>query len=85
MTDQLQRDINRGKQAEILLQNELVQEAFKALEDEYFKLWQATKPLDTDVRESLWHSYRTVGEVKTHLHRLVDSGTMAQLELDARK
>ena len=84
MTDQTQRDIARGKQAEILLQNELLNEAFAKLEAEYFRLWQSSKPLDKDVRENLWHAYKVVGDVKTHLHRLIDTGTLAQLEVNAK-
>lgn len=84
MTDHLDRDIARGKQAEILLKSELLNEAFETLRAEYLKAWESTGARDTDARERLWQAFQIVGKVKTHLHQAVDSGKLAHFELNAR-
>ena len=43
MADNSRRDIERGRIAQDILDNEIFQEAMEMLEDEYKKIWAATK------------------------------------------
>lgn len=82
MTDNLDQDISRGKQAAALLSNELLTEAFDTLRAEYLKAWEATGARDTDARERLWQAYQIAGKVRTQLNGVVSNGKLAQREID---
>lgn len=75
-------DAVRGAQAESLLGNDLLKEAFSALEAEYLDAWKATGARDTDARERLWQAFQIVGKVKTHLSTVVQRGSLARKELE---
>ena len=84
MTDEtkLQQQAVRGAQAKVLLENELIVEAFKALKYKYIKAWQDTTADERDMRENLYQAVQIVGEVQSHLERLVSSGNLARHELE---
>jgi hypothetical protein len=44
--DNLQASISRGARAEALIKNELLQEAFKKLEDDYVAAWKTWPAAD---------------------------------------
>lgn len=78
----LRIDESRGRRAKELLDNELVVEAFKSLEDAYIAAWRATKPLDEKPREKLYLAINVVGKVRDHLQSVVANGALARTELD---
>ncbi len=80
--DTLERDAQRGRRAEQLLNDELLQEAFEKLKAEYLRAWEDTKPDDTGYRDQLWYARRVVPLVKKHLTDLVRDGTLARAEID---
>jgi hypothetical protein len=84
MTDDiaLTKDIEHGQHAERLLADELLTDAFAALEADYIAAWKATSARDSDARERLWQALQIVGLVKSHLAAIVSSGRLAQRELD---
>jgi hypothetical protein len=75
-------DKERGAQAEALLRNELLQEAFATLEKRYTDEWRVTQARDSDARERLWQAVNIVGKVRDHLTTLVAGGRLAQRQLD---
>ena len=77
----LNTEATRGARAEILLRNELLQEAFTALEARYVEEWRVTQFRDTDARERLWQAVNIVRKVKDHLGAVVANGKLAQREL----
>lgn len=83
MTDEeaLAREMQRAREAETLLRNPLLTEAFERLEAGYLDFWKATEARDTDARERLWQAIQIVGKVKTHLHNVVASGTLASADV----
>ena len=81
MSDDLQRDINRAKSAELLLQNELLTEAFQSLEHDYLKAWRETAARDTDARERLWQAVQIVGKIKDHIGTVLNDGKLAAAQL----
>jgi predicted metal-dependent hydrolase len=83
--DKLETAINRGAQAEALLRNELLQEAFAALDAEYIKAWRVTPARDTIAREKLWQAVNVLGKVRDHLAKVVNDGKLAQAEVNMRQ
>jgi len=84
MTDELNlhRDKDRGAQAEALLANHLLTEAFAALDAEYVKAWRLTHINDVNARERLFQAVQIVAKIKDHLGKVLNNGKLAQRELD---
>ena len=88
MSDQdegkLLRDVNKASQAEGLLNNELLKESFDYLEAAYVKAWRNTgiSAEDSFVRERLFQAVNIVGLVQQHLHRVIDGGKIAKVQID---
>ena len=74
----------RGAQAELLLTNPLLQDAFAALEAAYMKAWRATgmAAADTQARERLFIAVNIIGKVQEHLARLVEGGKLSRKQLE---
>ena len=85
MTDEhkLRRDSGRGARAKSLLDSELLQEAFKTLEDSYTAAWRASPAADTAYREKLFLAINVIGKVREHLDTVVTNGKLAAAELKA--
>jgi len=85
MTDEikLNADIARAAQAEALLRNELLQDAFTGLEMQFMDAWRLTQVRDTDARERLWQAVNVVGKVHDALRVHVNNGKLAQRQLEA--
>ena len=71
----------RPVRAQNLLDNELLAEAFKGLEDNYTAAWRATTIDDAGAREKLFLAINIVGKVRDHLTAVVTNGKLAQAEL----
>lgn len=83
MTDEnkLIRDSGAAARAQDLLDNALLQEAFKTLEDSYTAAWRASNVNDTAAREKLFLAVNIVGKVRDHLTAVVTNGKLAAAEL----
>jgi hypothetical protein len=83
MTDDasLNEAATRGVRAEDLLGDELLSEAFTALEASYVSAWRATAIDDSTGREKLFLAINVVGKVRDHLASVVADGKLAQAEL----
>jgi hypothetical protein len=84
MTDEiaLNRAIGRAAQAQRLLDDELLREAFATLDRDYTKAWRETAARDTDARERLWQACQVVAKVRDHLANVLNGGKLAQRELN---
>jgi hypothetical protein len=84
MTDELalNKAAERGARAQRLLEDDLLGEAFEALDRDYTRAWRATAARDTDARERLWQAVQVVGKVRDHLTHLVNGGRLAQREIN---
>jgi hypothetical protein len=71
----------RAARAQELLDNELLSEAFNALEDSYVSAWRTTAIDDIAAREKLFLAINIVGKVRDHLAAAVANGKLAQAEL----
>jgi hypothetical protein len=79
---ELQKAVNRAQKAASLLDNDLLNEAFKTLEQSYIDFWRMTKPEDSLGREKAFIAINIVGKVKDHLQKVVDNGRLAQADLN---
>ena len=79
--DELSKAAAKGNRARNLLDNDLLTEAFKGLEDSYTAAWRATTIDDISGREKLFLAINIVGKVRDHLTSVVNNGKLAAAEL----
>lgn len=72
----------RGAQAEALLRNELLTEAFTALESDYIKAWASTEAGQSAARENYWKALQILADVRRHLVTAARDGRLAHVELN---
>lgn len=83
MTDEasLGKVAAKAARAQELLEDELLSEAFEALETSYTSAWRATVIDDVAGREKLFLAINIVGKVRDHLASIVANGKLAGAEL----
>lgn len=79
--DILSQAASKAARAQSLLGNELLTEAFEALEASYTAAWRATLIEDVSGREKLFLAINIVGKVQDHLNAVVSNGKLAAAEL----
>jgi len=72
---------SKGMRAQELLQNEILQEVFQTLKNDYIEKWKTTSARDSDARERLWQAVNIVDLVKDHIRYIVDKGKLSTKEL----
>lgn len=84
MTDEnkLIRDSSKGVRARQLLEDELLVDGFKVLEEAYTLAWRSTALDDTAGREKLFLAINIVGKVRKHLEIAITNGKLAKAELE---
>ena len=78
----IEEEINRGQRARLLLEDELVAEAFDTLEATYTEAWKDSLDGEGDKRDRLWLMLKLMGRIKGHLLEVMESGKLAQHHLD---
>ena len=73
--------VAKARRAQDLIDDELLGEAFRTLEDNYASAWRATLIDDVAGREKLFLAINVVGKVRDHLTAVVANGKLAQAEL----
>lgn len=81
--DELSRMASKAVRAQNLLDNEMLAEAFKTLEDTYSRAWRNTLIEDVSGREKLFLAINIVGKVRDNLTAVVNDGKLAAAELKA--
>jgi len=81
MADNSRRDIERGRIAQDILNNEIFQEAMEMLEDEYKKIWAATKQEESEQRERLWMAMKLIPEFERQLRIIVERGIIKKNQI----
>ncbi len=71
----------KGQRAEELLRNELLQEVFKGLQDDYINNWKITSVKDTQAREALWLAVNILGKIQDHIKLFATNGRLATKHL----
>lgn len=85
MTDDLAlvRATEKAAQAQRLLDDAMLKDAFNGLEEAYIDAWRSTTIDDVIGREKLFLAINVVGKVRDHLRIIVDNGKLASAELKA--
>jgi len=78
---QLQREMNRAAKASELFRNEIFEESFDILLDQYKAEWAATAPADTASRERLYYMSQAVDAIRAHLQSVMETGKMAERQM----
>ena len=83
MSDESRLDgaVKKAVRAQELLDNELLTETFKTLEENYASAWRSTVIDDVAGREKLFLAINIVGKVHDHLNAVIANGKLAQAEL----
>ena len=81
MADSIRRDIERGRIAQDILDNEIFQDAMEMLEDEYKKIWAATKQEESEQRERLWMAMKLIPEFERQLRIIVERGIIKKNQI----
>ena len=81
MADSSRRDIDRGRIAQDILDNEIFQDAMEMLEDEYKKIWASTKQEESEERERLWMAMKLIPEFERQLRIIVEKGIIKKNQI----
>jgi hypothetical protein len=83
--DQAQRsqELSRSSQAKQILENNLFKEAIESLKKIYSEaLLEKTGAKESNTREKLWIAYNVVGKVEQHLQSILETGKLAEKQLE---
>jgi hypothetical protein len=78
----LKRKVDRGNKATSILQDSVVLEAFKELEEHYISQWKSSKIGEGAKRDQAYASLTALEDLKTQLRIFVDGGRMAAKQLE---
>lgn len=81
----IEQNLYRGARAREVLENEVFIEAFEAIEKDYIETWKKSPARDADAREKIWQYLTQLQKVKTHLQYTMETGQLAELELNHRR
>jgi hypothetical protein len=81
----LAKENDRGVRAEILLKDELIQEAFTTLKENYKDEIIKTEIGDNEHRLNLLVHYKTLEKIEDHLKEIVITGKLANEQLKSLK
>lgn len=79
--DRLLKARNDGARAAALLNDETLQAAITELKRAYADKLLSTSIDQSAARETLYQAYRIVGEFENHLRNVLDSGKLAEAEI----
>ncbi|WJE88099.1 hypothetical protein FAMCQIZV_CDS0018 [Phage C72C1] len=74
--------IERGEKAASLLRNDLLNEAFEALEADFIQAWKVSSVEDSQNRERLYMLCQNLSALRGYLEGVITSGKLAKAQLD---
>ena len=80
--DKIETQVREGKRAQVLLNDPLLKQAFEDLLETYKQEIFNTSFTDDDNRRSLWMAYNMLDKIKGHLITIMESGKLAQKDLE---
>lgn len=81
----LREQRERAAQAERILNEPLILEAFDYLDTEFMRAWKQSSVEDTQARERIYNLCQALEAVKGHLKSVIETGKMAKAQLDQLK
>lgn len=80
----IEQDLLRARQAESLLNNDLLKEILAEMKQAYVKQWLDSSPGDTETRERLYFASQVVDDVLKELRIALENGKVTQAILDKK-
>jgi len=74
--------VARQAKAEQLLRNEVFQEAFVYLENEFTEAWKRSAIEDTAARERLYHLCQNLSALEGYIIKVIEDGKLAKAALE---
>lgn len=75
-------NMERGEKAAALLRNELLQEAFSTLEQDFMQAWKVSPVEDSQNRERLYMLCQNLSALQGYLESIITGGKLAKSQLD---
>ncbi len=82
--DEEQLNFERGQRAKRLLEDDLLVEMLKKVEDDCYREIRATKLMEKEVREQAYLLLTTVDIFRAKLRSVYDTGVMAEVAMKRR-
>ena len=83
--DDLEINLARGDRAKLLLEDELLNEMLKRIEDDCYREIRSSKLMEGPVREQAYLLLTTVDILRMKLRSVMDTGKMAEVALVRRR
>jgi len=72
----------RAERAEALLRNELLNEAFDYLDEQFTAAWKSSDVKDTENRERVYYLSQSLNALKGYFQSAIEDGKLAEAQLD---
>lgn len=82
--DDLEINLQRGDRARLLLEDELLIEMFKKIEEDCFREIRSTTVGESEIRENAYLILKAMDILKTKLRSIHDTGKMAEVQIKRR-
>jgi ribosomal protein S18 acetylase RimI-like enzyme len=69
----------RERRAQLLVDDELLNEAFDALKEDLMSRWSNSGSTDLEARESIWLAMRLLDRIRSHLISIIETGQMNKI------
>ena len=83
--DDLEINLARGDRAKLLLEDELLNEMLKRIEDDCYSEIRSSKLMEGPIREQAYLLLTTVDILRAKLRSVMDTGKMAEVALVRRR
>lgn len=74
----LEKEIERGRRAKILLENELFVEALALIRENIHREFENSKSMDKEGREDCYRQLKATNEIERHIISVMNTGEMAK-------
>jgi hypothetical protein len=81
----IEKRIYDGNRAKEILENDVFNQVFEDIEKELYESWKTAPLRDVEGRESIHKYLITLQKVKTHLVTTLETGKLAQLEIEHKR
>ena len=82
---QLRSEATRGMEANDLLSNTLLVEAFTVLDERLTVEWANSPARDTEGRERLWMMHKLLLSLRGHISEIAQTGKLASIQLEQER
>jgi hypothetical protein len=83
--DDLEINLARGDKARLLLEDELLNEMLKRIEDDCYREIRSSKLMEGPIREQAYLLLTTIDILRSKLRAVMDTGKMAEVAIARRR